>query len=72
MTVSVGKSGDSATEGTDYPAVQDFDITIAKGSKTGTGTFKVIPNADKKGHGIGRDDLDRRQRLAPYGDRHQP
>ena len=48
VTVSVGKSTDSATEGTDYPTVNDFTLTIPKDSKTGTATFKVIPNADKK------------------------
>ena len=48
LDVQVGKSTDSATEGTDYPTVNDFTLTIAKDSKTGTATFDVIPNADKK------------------------
>ncbi len=48
LDVQVGKTTDSATEGTDYPTVNDFTLTIAKGSKTGTATFKIIPNADKK------------------------
>ena len=48
LDVQVGKSSDSATEGTDYPTVNDFNLTIAKGSKTGTATFHVIPNSDKK------------------------
>ena len=48
LTVQVGKSSDSATEGTDYPTVNDFTLTISKGGKTGTGTFSIIPNSDKK------------------------
>ena len=46
--VQVGKSSDSATEGTDYPTVNDFNLTIAKGDSTGTATFSIIPNSDKK------------------------
>ena len=48
VTVQVGKSTDSATEGTDYPTVNDFTLTIDKGEKTGTATFNLIPNSDKK------------------------
>ena len=48
VDVEVGKSTDSATEGTDYPTVEDFELTIARGSTTGTATFTVIPNADTK------------------------
>ena len=48
LTVQVGKSSDSATEGTDYPTVNDFTMTISKGGKTGTGTFSIVPNSDKK------------------------
>ena len=48
LGVQVGKSGDSATEGTDYPTVNDFNLTIAKGDSTGTATFSIIPNSDKK------------------------
>ena len=46
VTVSVGKSGDAAVEGTDYQAVADFSLTIASGSKTGTGTFQITPIND--------------------------
>ena len=46
VTVSVGKSGDSAVEGTDYQAVSDFTVTIPSGSKTGTGTFQITPIND--------------------------
>ena len=45
VTVSVGDSG-TATSGTDYAAVADFDISIAKGEKTGTGTFTLTPTQD--------------------------
>ena len=48
VDVQVGASDDTATEGTDYPTVNDFELTIAKGSKTGTGTFNLIPNSDKR------------------------
>ena len=47
VTVSVGKSGDSAVKGTDYTAVKDaFDVTIDKGKSSGTGTFKLTPTDD--------------------------
>ena len=46
VTVSVGKSGDAAVEGTDYQAVSDFTVTIPSGSKTGTGTFRITPIND--------------------------
>ena len=39
VTVTVGDSGDSATEGVDYTAVGDFPITILEGETSGTGTF---------------------------------
>ena len=46
VTVSVGKSGDNATSGTDYTAVTDFDVTIAAGKRSGTGTFTLTPTDD--------------------------
>ena len=45
VTVSVGASG-TATSGTDYAAVSDFDVTIAKGQNSGTGTFTLTPTQD--------------------------
>ena len=48
VAVSVGKSTDTATEGTDYPTVKDFTLTIPKGKTKGTATFTLIPNSDKK------------------------
>ena len=44
--VTVSVSGDSATAGTDYTAVQDFTITIAAGETSGTGTFTLAPIDD--------------------------
>ena len=46
LTISVGKSGDSATSGTDYTAVDDFTLTIKKDATTGTGTFTLTPIND--------------------------
>ena len=46
VTVSVGKSGDGATSGTDYTAVTDFDVTIDAGKSSGTGTFTLTPTDD--------------------------
>ena len=46
VTVSVGAGGDSATSGTDYPAVDDFTITIAAGSTSGGASFTLTPADD--------------------------
>ena len=46
ITVSVGDSGDSATSGTDYAAVSDFDITITKGQTKGSAKFTLTPTSD--------------------------
>ena len=46
VTVSVGKSGDTATKGTDYKAVPDFTLTIDSGKSSGTGTFTLTPVDD--------------------------
>ena len=45
VTVSVGGSG-TATSGTDYAAVSNFDVTIAKGTTSGTATFSLTPTQD--------------------------
>ena len=50
MTIAVGDTNDSATEGTDYTTVNDFDVTIAANTKTGTGTFTLTPT---DGHAAG-------------------
>ena len=46
VTVDVGKTGDSATEGTDYATVSNFTITIAAGQTSKTGTFTLTPTQD--------------------------
>ena len=45
VTVTVGGTG-TATSGTDYAAVSNFDVTIAKGQTSGTATFTLTPTAD--------------------------
>ena len=44
VTVKIGKLGDSATSGTDYAAVTAFDITITKGTTSGTAEFTLTPH----------------------------
>ena len=46
ISVSVGDSADSATEGTDYATVSDFDITIKAGQTSGSATFTLTPTQD--------------------------
>ena len=46
VTVSVGAQGDSATEGTDYAAVDDFEIMIPAGAPSATGRFTLDPEDD--------------------------
>ena len=47
VTVSVGNSGDTATEGTDYSTVDDFTLTIAAGESSGTASFTLTPTDDE-------------------------
>ena len=47
VTVSVGASDDEATEGTDYPAVADFALTIDAGKTSGTASFTLTPTDDQ-------------------------
>ena len=51
VTVAVGASGDSATEGTDYATVADLTVTIPSGSTSATGTFTLTPTDDSLGEG---------------------
>ena len=51
VTVMVGASLDSATEGTDYTSVDDFTITVAAGSTSATGEFQLTPTNDSFGEG---------------------
>ena len=50
VTVSVGGSG-TATSGTDYAAVTDFDATVAKGQSSATATFTLTPTQDDLAEG---------------------
>ena len=45
VTVSVGSTG-TATSGTDYAAVTDFDLTVTRGETSGTATFTLTPTQD--------------------------
>ncbi len=46
VTVSVGGGASTATSATDYAAVANFDITIAAGAASATGTFDLTPTQD--------------------------
>ena len=46
VTVSVGASGDRATEGTDYATVNDVTLTITAGQTSGTASFTLTPTDD--------------------------
>ena len=54
VTVEVGASGDSATEGTDYADVQEFTLTIPVGMAQGTATFELTPMQDTVAEGTRR------------------
>ena len=51
VTVSVGASGDSAVEGTDYQLVSDFTVTIPADSTSGSETFVLTPENDAVAEG---------------------
>ena len=44
--VTISVAGGTATEGTDFAAVDSFTITIPSGSTSGTGTFILVATAD--------------------------
>ena len=44
--VSVSVSSGTAVSGTDFSAVSEFTVTIAAGSRSGTGTFDLVPLQD--------------------------
>ena len=46
VTVKVGKSADSATEGTDYTTVADLSISIAAGAASASKSFTLTPTND--------------------------
>ena len=45
-TVSVSRTGGTATSGTDYTAISSFDVTIAAQATSGTSTFSFTPTND--------------------------
>ena len=51
VNVTVGRTGDSAIAGTDYPPVAGFAVTIAAGQTTGTATFSLAPDDDEVAEG---------------------
>ena len=51
LMVRVGVSGDSAAEGIDYAALDDFPITVEAGDASGTGNFRITPVDDKMAEG---------------------
>ena len=51
VTVAVGKTGDSATEGTDYETVDDLTVTIPAGMTSATETFTLTPTDDNVDEG---------------------
>ena len=46
VTVEVGLSGDTTTEGTDYATVADLTLTIDAGESLGTASFTLTPTDD--------------------------
>ena len=52
VTVAVGETGDSATEGTDYETVDGLTVTIPAESTSGTATFRLTPTDDAIREGV--------------------
>ena len=48
LTLSVGESGDTAVEGTDYGTVGSQTLTISAGAISATKTFTLTPTADDR------------------------
>ena len=48
LTLSVGESGDTAVEGTDYGTVGSLSLTISAGAISATKTFTLTPTADDR------------------------
>ena len=46
VEVTVSVTGGTATEGDDFAAVEDFALTIAAGTTSGTGSFTLAPVDD--------------------------
>ena len=48
LTLSVGESGDTAVEGTDYGTVGSLMLTIGAGAQSATTTFTLTPSDDSR------------------------
>ena len=51
LTLSVGESGDTAAEGTDYGTVSSLTLTIGAGAQSATTTFTLTPTDDDRAEG---------------------
>ena len=49
--VTVSVAGNTATEGTDFTAVEPFTVTIPGDQRSGTGTFTLTPTQDETAEG---------------------
>ena len=52
IAITVGKAGDSATEGTDYLRVDPINLTIKAGEASGFVEFEFLPLDDQKKEGL--------------------
>ena len=50
-TVTVSRTGGTATSGTDYPAISDFTVTVPSGQTSGTTTLSFDPSGDNLAEG---------------------
>ena len=50
-TVTVSRTGGTATSATDYPAISDFTVTIPSGQTSGTATLSFDPSGDNLAEG---------------------
>ena len=50
-TVTVSRTGGTATSATDYPAISDFTVTIPSGQTSGTATLSFDPTGDNLAEG---------------------
>ena len=67
LSLSVGESGDTALEGTDYATVGGLTLTIGAGATSATATFDAEPDGRRSGRGR-RESDGGRQRQWSHGD----
>ena len=53
-TVTVSRTGGTATSGTDYPTIGAFTVTIQDGQTSGTATLSLDPTGDSLAEGMRR------------------